>query len=204
MRKEPRKWRAKRLSPSLKSTVGVIGLLWLSLAPASGAVAGEKIYRHPNLDFEFKAPDGWENVGHPEDGLIYEVKDPETGLRVMLWYTTTEQDCPGYLEKMADMKGFRAEMPAERRIGNSNGWIIETVGDVYGQSSRVTLAGVSRPGSYAEENALYIVQIWCPGEKYDEVSQQMTDILASVRVTAEASPLFAAPASIRSAVSRNP
>ena len=184
MRKEPRKRGAKRLSPVLKSIVGMIGLLLFGLALASRGVPGENIYRHPKLDFEFEAPDGWENVGHPEDGLIYEMKDPAGGLRVMLWYTTTEQDGPGYLAKMAGMKGFRAEPSEERRIGNRDGWLIETAGDIYGQSSSVMLAGVSRPGSYPAENALFIVQIWCPKEDYSELSRQMTDILASVKVAA--------------------
>ena len=183
MRTKTQRFMAKRTSSALKLTVGLLVLLCCSLAPASEDTTVAKVYRHPTLNFEFNAPEGWENVRHPEDGLIYEVKDPARGLRVMLWYTTTEQDCPSYLEKMADMKGFRAETPAERLIGNRDGWIIETAGDIYGQSSRVMLAGVPSPGSYAEENALHIVQIWCPEDKYDELRQQMTDILASVKVT---------------------
>jgi hypothetical protein len=123
------------------------------------------------------------------------MKDPASALRVMLWVTTTEQDCPGYLEKMADMKGYRAEKPADRPIGNNDGWIIDTAGDIYGQPSYVMLAGVSKPGSYPEENALYIVQIWCPKEnalyivqiwcpkeKSETLKPQMLELLAGVKV----------------------
>jgi hypothetical protein len=182
MRNETRRSRTKRFYAALILFTATLVLLWFGPAPIHGDTAATKVYRHPTLDFEFEAPSGWKNVRHPEDGLIYEMKDPESGLRVMLWLTTTEQDCPGYLEKMADMKGYRAETPAERRIGTSDGWIIETVGDIYGKLSQVMLAGVARPGGYPEENALYIVQIWCPEEEYAQLKRQMTEILASVKV----------------------
>ena len=182
MRNETRRLRTERLSIAMKPVVAVLILLWISLAPAVGGAAEAKVYRHPTLDFEFEASEGWRNVRHPEDGLIYEMKDPASGLRVMLWLTTTEQDCPGYLEKMADMKGYRAEKPADRPIGNNDGWIIDTAGDIYGRPSYVMLAGVYKPGSYPEENALYIVQIWCPEEKSETLKPQMLELLAGVKV----------------------
>ena len=182
MKRETRRFRTRGLFAALILSSATFALLWFGSAPIHGSAAAAEIYRHPTLDFEFEAPSGWKNVRHPEDGLIYEMRDPASGLRVMLYLTTTEQDCPGYLKKMADMKGYRAETPTERRIGTSDGWLIETAGDIYGQSSKVVLAGVSRPGGYPKENALYIVQVWCPEEEYEQLKRQMTEILASVKV----------------------
>ena len=140
------------------------------------------IYRHPRLDFRFEAPGGWQNVRHVEDNLIYEVMDHQSRLHVMLWYTETEQSAPSYLDKMADMKGFAVQEPVFLSLDDREAWFVDTTGWIFGAEAHVFLGAIPLDVQERAENALYIVQIWCPEKDFEERRALMTQILESVRV----------------------
>ena len=142
------------------------------------AAPGRTIYKHPKLAFQFEASEGWHHIAHPEDRLIYQMAEPGGALNVMLWYTETEQDAPRYLKKMADMKGYQmlAE-PAKEEIHMQSAWVLPAVWVSDKGDRRVILAGIR------SAKGLYIVQIWCPLERWEEEKETMEGILTSVEVS---------------------
>jgi hypothetical protein len=126
-----------------------------------------------------------ENPYHKDKG-IYEIFDPDTGIHVMLWYTTTEQDAPRYLEKMADMKGLVLEgKPAKIQIRGRDAWLYNAPGFVNKKSVQILLAVIpdGKSKEYPRENALHIIQIWCPEEQFIDNKQGMMLILNSIQIT---------------------
>ena len=169
----------------------VKGLLLISLITflfmMNHALAQEKqVYKHPKQNVQFEAPAGWkENPYHKDEG-IYEIFDPDTDIHVMLWYTTTEQDAPSYLEKMADMKGLALEgKPAKIQIKNRDAWLYNAPGFINKKSVQILLAAIpiGKSKEYPRENALHIIQIWCPAEQFTDNEQGMMLILNSVQIT---------------------
>jgi len=84
----------------------LLATVFALLITAPATAQENRIYEHPELDFQFAAPPGFERQPRPEDHMIYEVAEPGTGVHAVLWFTTTEQDALHYLLKMADMKGL--------------------------------------------------------------------------------------------------
>ena len=159
------------LSASLALLVTLFTESTTSYAPAQAT------YRHPTLPLQFEASEGWKQVPHPEDRLIYHMAAPEGGLNVMLWYTETEQEAPRYLQKMADMKGFQPlTEPRQEKLRRQMAWVISAVNVSEKGDVRAILAALP------SEEGLHIVQIWCPLERYEEEKQRMESILASVEV----------------------
>jgi hypothetical protein len=153
-----------------------VPLLLLLASPNSGATE-QATYRHPTLPFQFEASEGWTRIPHPEDRLIYHMEAPGGGLNVMLWYTKTEQKAPAYLDKMADMKGYQTLTEArQEELHRRTAWVLQAVGLSEKNDIRVMLAAI------ASGEGLYIVQIWCPLERYEEEKDGMEAILASLRL----------------------
>ena len=146
-----------------------------------------QIYEHPSLNIQFKASQNWQQMPRPEDKLIYEVIDPDSIVHVVLWYTETEQDAQGYLWKMASMKDLvlGEEKPAKSRINNHDAWVLNVPGHEKKIPIRMLLAVIPHGKSQAhpKENALFIIQIWCPEENYEEHKTTMENILASMEIT---------------------
>jgi len=143
-------------------------------------------YRHPSLNIQFKASQNWQKVPRPEDKLIYEVNDPDSIVHVVLWYTETEQDGPGYLWKMASMKDLVVgEKPSFRRIKSRDAWVLNVPGHEKRIPIRMLLAVIPHGKSLIrpKENALFIIQIWCPEENYEQHMHLMENILESVEIT---------------------
>jgi len=160
---------------SLPASLALLATL-LGVSPTSDA-APQATYRHPTLPLQFEAPEGWEPVPHPEDRLIHHMAAPEGGLNVMLWYTETEQEAPRYLQKMADMKGFQPlSEPRQEKLRRQTAWVIRAVNVSEKGDVRAILAALP------SEGGLYIVQIWCALERYEEERDRMESILASVEV----------------------
>jgi hypothetical protein len=160
-----------------------------SLFMMNPTVAQElQVYKHPRLDIHFEAPANWEENPYHGDKLIYEIFNPDTDMHIMLWYTTTEQDAPRYLEKMADMKDLVFEGgPAKIRIKGREAWLYNVPGFINEKPIRMMLAVIphGKSKTYPRENALHIIQIWCPEENYDTNKRMMENILGSMEITDE-------------------
>ena len=147
-----------------------------------------QVYKHPTLSIQFQATQSWRRVPRPEDETIYEVADPAGAVHVVLWYTTTEQDGRKYLMKMAGMKDVQLEEDQEAsrwRIGGHEAWVLDLPGHERGARVRMLLAVIPHGKSreWPRENALYLVQIWCPEEECRDYRQSMEDILSSIEIT---------------------
>jgi hypothetical protein len=156
-----------------------------TILPLMSLAQQTQVYRHPSLNIAFEAPENWRQVPRPEDGLIYEVADPDDAVHVVLWSTTTEQGAADYLWKMADMKGLIVpDRPTPTRIGGSDAWVLNVPGYERNAPVRETLAVIPHGKSveWPKENVLFIVMIWCPEEDYEQHKQRMEDILGSVRI----------------------
>ena len=163
--------------------------LWPLLAFAllgSAAAQERRPYVHPDLDFGFSAFPGWQHRPRPGDRGTHERIDPETGIHVLLWSTTTETSAARYLEKMSHMMDL--DLESEGRpvtIGVREAWMLDASRTVEGTRARTYLAVIPSGKSliHPAENQLYIVQIWCPVDDHRRLAERMDRILASVRVT---------------------
>jgi len=145
-----------------------------------------QVYKHPRQNIQFEASAGWKENPYHKDKGIYEIFDSDKDIHVMLWYTTTEQDAPRYLEKMADMQGLALEdKPEKIQIKNRDAWLYNAPGLVNKKSSRILLAVIpdGKSKEYPRENALHIIQIWCPEEQFIDNEQGMMLILNSIQIT---------------------
>jgi hypothetical protein len=145
-----------------------------------------QVYKHPRQNIQFEAPADWKENPYHKDKGIYEIFDPDKDIHVMLWYTTTEQDAPRYLEKMADMKGLVLEgKPAKIQIKNRDAWLYNAPGLINKKSVQILLAVIpdGKSKEYPRENALHLIQIWCPEENYEQYMRLMEDILDSMEIT---------------------
>ncbi|MGD8534554.1 MAG: hypothetical protein PVF66_01815 [Candidatus Aminicenantes bacterium] len=145
-----------------------------------------EVYKHPRLNIQFEAPANWKENPYHGDKLIYEIFNPDTGMHVMLWYTTTEQDGPRYLEKMADMKDLVLEgKPDKIQIKGREAWLYNLPGFMDKEPIRMLLAVIpdGKSKTYPRENALHIIQIWCPEENYEQQMHIMKNILGSMEIT---------------------
>lgn len=168
---------------SLKIIIVVATLLILNINSLSQNV---QVYKHPSLNIQFEASQNWLQVPRPEDELIYEMIDPDSVVHVVLWYTETEQDAPDYLMKMADMKDLvLEEIPSRRLIKNRDAWVLNVPGHERNIPIRMLLAVIQHGKSQLRpaENALFIIQVWCPEENYEQVMGIIENILNSVEIT---------------------
>ena len=168
-----------------RANVVSIMLIMMLLACAAACNAGQ-MYEHPALKFRFEASPDWIRVSRPEDDMIYEMMDPDSIVHAILWYTSTMQDAPRYLVKMADMKGLvLTGKPLKIGIERHDAWMFDAPVRINGIEARTLLAVIEHGKSmlHPEENALYIVQIWCPEGMYEKNARRMKDILESVEIT---------------------
>jgi hypothetical protein len=159
----------------------------LSLFMMNPAIAQElQVYKHPRLNIQFEAPADWKENPYHRDKLIYEIFDPDPDTHVMLWYTTTEQDAPRYLEKMASMKDLVLEgKPAKIQIKGRDAWFYNLSGSIDKKSIRMLLAVIpdGKSKTYPRESALHIIQIWGPEENYKQQMHMMENILGSIEIS---------------------
>lgn len=163
----------------------VHALISLLLLVTPVAARDMQVYEHPSLDFRFEAPRNWRQQPRPEDAMIYEIADPKTNLHVVLWYTTTEQGGRDYLKKMAGMQDLVVDtQPVRRLIGGREAWLLDAAGTIGEAPVRTLLAVIpcGKSPDHPKENALYIVQIRCPEDAYEEHARLIADILHSVRI----------------------
>lgn len=163
------------------------GVLTLAVLVVTVSTAGAdaRLYKHPRLDFQFTAAQGWVQQARPEDELIYEVADPQTGIHVVLWYTSTQQSGLRYLQKMAGMKDLSLNRePERRRIDDLDAWVLSAPGRIRREPIHTLLAVIpcGKSRVHPAENALYIVQTWCLQRDWEDLSGVMADILSSVKI----------------------
>lgn len=168
-------------------TLSDVILLALGIFSLSSARAEEAArYKHPTLDFQFSASGRWESYPRPEDDLIYEMFDRETGIHVMLWYTATQQSAKRYVQKMADMTSVVVDErePLRRKIADREAWLYDVSAAIRGEAVHTIQAVIDggADGELADHNALYVVQIWCPAARHPSLGREMETILASVSI----------------------
>ena len=151
----------------------------------------EQTFKHPELNFSFKAKGDWKNNPYHKDKMIYEMVNEETGIHVVLWYTGgTESSCDKYLVKMADMKGLDFDEPVERGIENGSTWILACTGTHNDSDIVNILAALSYEKEYGPDalercqgktyNDIHIAQVWCPQNRYEENRGKMQNIIESL------------------------
>jgi hypothetical protein len=163
-------------------------LLATAFLPPFSLEGGEKkaeTHKHPDLPIEFKTFEGWKRVPRPGDEGTFEMASPSGKARVLVWYTSTEQDAESYLVKMADMRGLETAEgagPDSVRTAGHDAVAVEVPG---------TLLAVIDNGSsrkHPKENALYIIEISCPPEGYEGCYDLIHRILGTVRITEKGGP----------------
>ena len=145
-----------------------------------------QVYKHPRLNIQFEAPANWKENPFHRDKSIYEIFNPDTDMHIMLWYTTTEQDGSQYLEKMASMKDLILEgKPVKIQIKGRDAWSYNLPGFIDKNPIRMLMAVIpdGKSKTYPRENALHIIQIWCPEENYEQHIRIMENILGSMEIT---------------------
>jgi HEAT repeat protein len=141
-------------------------------------------YKHPSLNIEFQAPAGWKQISWPGDPSVYEIADSVENLHVVIWYTETMQDGPGYLEKMADMKGMQWQgKPIHYKADGRSAWMLDAFGHIKKKPVRLLLSVIhfEKPRKHADHNALYLIEIRCHKSDFPRQRQYMQNILDSIR-----------------------
>ncbi len=141
------------------------------------------LYRHPGAAISIEAPAGWTQGTWADDPGVYEVSAPDGSIRILLWFTDTEQGARGYLSKMVGMKSVEPEGdPAQLEIDGHEGWIVFATGNEQGDENvRELLAAIQAPDAATVEGN-FIVQIWCPAEPGVGRDRELEQLLAGVRV----------------------
>lgn len=145
-----------------------------------------KVYKHPRLNIQFEAPVNWKENPYHKDKLIYEIFDSDTDIHVILWSTTTEQNGPDYLEKMASMKDLVLESkPTKIQIRGRDAWSYNVPGFINKKPVQMLLAVIpdGKSKTYPRENVLHLIQVWCPEENYEQYIHMMENILNSMEIT---------------------
>lgn len=143
-------------------------------------------YKHPDLDLQFTAAEGWLHQPRPGDEGTHERMDPETGIHVLMWHTTSQQSPERYLTKMAHMMDVDPDV--EKKVHTIDGRdfrVLDTTGRIDGRSVNTLLAVTAsgRSPRHPLEHMLYIVQIWCPADDHARLAGRMDQLLAGVRIT---------------------
>ena len=95
----------------------------------------------------------------------------------MLWYSATMQNAKGYLEKMADMKGFSWKgEPKVMKNWDEEAYKINAKGNVWGMEAKILLTVI--PHGFVSK---HIVMIWCPKADYSKYKSQIKSIVNSVK-----------------------
>jgi hypothetical protein len=168
------------------STIVAATVLTLLLPAGPVAAQGQQSYGHPDLAMQFTAAPGWIHEPRPGDEGTHELVDPETGIHVLMWYTSTEQSARSYLSKMSSMMDLlRVAEPRPRTINGRDAWVVDALGFVADLPVETMLALIPSGKSrrHPRENNLYIVQIWCPAVDAARLADRMRRLLASVQLT---------------------
>jgi len=168
-------------------TLFIVICILVSAALLPGQSQNHSTYKHPTLDFQFTASEGWKKVDHPEDKMILEMANPDDDVHVILWFTETENSAENYLEKMADMKGFSWNKdPAKITIKSREAWIINAEGKIQDNPSKIFLVSLPLTGEkyvhHKNHIAQYIVMIWCPSNLSPDKQAEMNAILQSIEI----------------------
>jgi hypothetical protein len=172
----------------MRNQIIVLILVLMILFIANISIAQEKVvYEHPTLNIQFEASPDWKRLQRPEDKNTYEIVDPEGSIHVVVWHTTTEQNGLAYLQKMASMKDLilsDKDVYQKREVNDHEAFVLEVTGHE-GKTSMHTLLVVIPHGKskkYPKENYLFLIQIWCPAEDYEQKKMVMKEILASMEI----------------------
>jgi predicted Zn-dependent protease len=159
-------------------TCAMIITVLLYQTAASGQVI--KTFHHPSLNITFRADENWINIAHPENELIYEIADPDTIVRVLLYYEASDQAGPEYLNHMARTNNLVYEgKPTKGIINEREAWVLDATCCRRQLPVRVVLAAIP---CTMEDDGLVITQLCCPEDKLAENKDCMEEILYSVQI----------------------
>jgi hypothetical protein len=169
----------------------ILALSALVLTPVSPATAADTendsgTYTHPEYSMQFTDTPGWRHRPRPGDETTHEIYDPQTGIHVLMWMTSTEQSASRYLSKMSRMMNLTLDSdPLPFRIDEHDSWVLDVPGTIEGESVRTVLAVV--PSGYSPANPkeilLYIFQFHCPAEESLELRPVLHGFLHGIRIT---------------------
>ena len=97
-------------------------LLLAAAAPADADAGEMRSFAHPDRPMEIRDYGGWRIVARPGDPGTSEWEQDNSGVHVLMWFTSTEMNAERYLRKMAnmmDLEGRRAwcRIPIDSRAG---------------------------------------------------------------------------------------
>ncbi len=148
-----------------------------------GAAQETAEFRHPRHPVSIEAPSDWAGAPWPGDSGVYEVSAPDGSVRVLLWFTLTEQPARGYLRKMVDMKPVEpVGAEAAFRVDGREAWRVEAAGSEQGDEGVREILATIQVGEPGPESGSYVFQVWCPGPRAGELRPLMEEILASLRI----------------------
>jgi hypothetical protein len=141
----------------------------------------QQSFQHPGTNLRVQAFEDWVQVPHPENDTIYEIADPESVLRVMMWRTESESEGSDFLKKMAEKKNLVYDAdPQIGNIDNRDAWILDATCCMKEAPVRVVLIAIP---DKKEGNALYMAQVLCPETRLKEKGDSMEDIIYSLQIT---------------------
>jgi hypothetical protein len=169
-----------------RTIFSLAAILFLPALTLSATTQELRPYKHPDLDMQFTAGAGWHHIPRPGDTGTHERIDPEHGIHVLMWSTTTEQSAKKYLDKMSQMMDLVLDsQPEPRNIAGCEAWYLDVAGTIEGISARTLLAVLTSGKSplHPFENQLFIVQIWCRAKDHPRLASRMNELLDSVCIT---------------------
>ena len=149
----------------------------------SGICNGQNVqtFQHPSLNFQVQAFSDWITISHPENQMIFEIRDPDSVCCVRMWYAAGTGSVTKNLKNFALQKNlvFNAE-PIKGNIKRKDAWILDATCCVNKAPVRVVLIAIpdqTRIGSF------YAAQVGCPEDKFKEKEPVMESIIYSLTVT---------------------
>ncbi len=93
----------------------------------------------------------------------------------------TESTGSHYLKNMANMKNLVYDSdPVKGKINNRDAWILDATCCIKKAPVRVVLVAIP---DEQEDRSLYITQILCPEDKFEEKEESMEGMIYSLQIT---------------------
>jgi len=149
----------------------------------SGICSDQRIqtFQHPTLNFQVQAFSDWITIPHPENEMIFEIKDPESVCCIRMWYTTAPGSVTENLKNFALQKNFVFnDEPIKGNIKGKDAWILDATCCMNKTPVRVVLIAIPDQN---QTGSFYAAQVGCPEDKLKEKEPLIESIIYSFAVT---------------------